>query len=196
MLITRVSIWIKPPPYRVLRSGGAYGEAAFGAPHSSMKCRPQVPSATASRKGKLMTPAEMISKRNHFRLLPPHWWLRSAIYRNAPGLRLTFSHLTAYIQKRRSKALKRCFDLFGKESNDKSIWGQLFPRRYRKPKRHPIGYRRFTHAADAIRFAIEDLPPELLLGALLEVDEERYDGDGIRRLYESMDYPLVRRAVA
>ena len=55
-----------------------------------------------------------------------------------------------------------------------------------------IGYRRFTH--DAIRFAIEELPPEFLLGALLEVDEERYDGDGIRQLYESTDYPLVRRA--
>ena len=73
---------------------------------------------------------------------------------------------------------------------------ELFPNRNRKPKRHPIGYRRFAHAADAIRFAIEELPPEFLLGALLEVDEERYDEDGIRRLYESMDYPLIRGAAA
>ena len=73
---------------------------------------------------------------------------------------------------------------------------ELFPNRNRRPRRHPIGYRRFTHAADAIRFAIEELPPEFLRGALLEVDEERYDGDGIRGLYESMDYPLVRRAAA
>jgi hypothetical protein len=61
--------------------------------------------------------------------------------------------------------------------------------------RQPIGYGRFARAADAIRFAIEELPPNLLLGAHLKVDEVQFDGDEMRRLYESAEYPLVRRAV-
>ena len=48
-------------------------------------------------------------------------------------------------------------------------------------------------AADAIRFAIEELPPDLLLRAQLKVDEKQFDGDGMRQLYESAEYPLVRR---
>ena len=71
---------------------------------------------------------------------------------------------------------------------------ELFPSRRQKSRRQPIGYRRFGHAAEAIRFAIEELPPECLLGACLEVDEERYNDQGIRRLYDSTDYPLVRGA--
>ena len=43
-------------------------------------------------------------------------------------------------------------------------------------------------------FAMEDLPPECLVGAFLEVDEQRYGSNDIRRLYESAEYPLARRA--
>jgi hypothetical protein len=71
---------------------------------------------------------------------------------------------------------------------------ELLPNRSRRG-RQPIGYGRFARAADAIRFAIEELPPDLLLRAHLKVDEKQFDGDGMRRLYESAEYPLVRRSV-
>ncbi|HEY6331252.1 MAG TPA: hypothetical protein VI756_18140 [Blastocatellia bacterium] len=55
---------------------------------------------------------------------------------------------------------------------------------------------RFDRAADAIQFAMERLPPKLLVGACLEVDEVRIDGHGIRHLYDSVDYPLLRCTAA
>ena len=79
---------------------------------------------------------------------------------------------------------------------DYATSAELFPTRNRRAKRSPMSYKRFDRAAEAIRFAIEELPPEMLLGAYLEVDEERFDGAGIRRLYQSPDYPLARRAAA
>jgi hypothetical protein len=53
----------------------------------------------------------------------------------------------------------------------------------------------FARAAYAIRFAIEELPPELFPDACIEVNAVLLDCDAIRRLYDSEDYPLVRRAV-
>jgi hypothetical protein len=76
---------------------------------------------------------------------------------------------------------------------DYSREAELFPTRSRKGGRSGFAYRRFARAADAIRFAIEELPSGLLVGAHLQVDEERYDAAGIRSLYEDAAFPLVRR---
>ncbi len=53
-------------------------------------------------------------------------------------------------------------------------------------------YRRFDRAAEAIRFAIEELPAPLLMGAYLQVEDDRFDGDQIRELYDSAAYPFAR----
>ena len=68
---------------------------------------------------------------------------------------------------------------------------ELFPCRSNKGNR-PVSYRRFDTAAEAIRFAIEVMSLDLLLGSVLEVDEERVNGHRIRELYESAAYPLTR----
>jgi hypothetical protein len=56
-----------------------------------------------------------------------------------------------------------------------------------------------------MQFAVDDGPHNsdgLLLhgrdgvAAQLKVAEERFDGDGIRRLYESVKYPLARHVVS
>ena len=68
---------------------------------------------------------------------------------------------------------------------------ELFPAPNRKISGR-IKYRRFDHAAEAIRFAIEELPPTLLLGAFIQSDEDRLSHKDIRELYESENYPLKR----
>ena len=79
------------------------------------------------------------------------------------------------------------------EGFDYGAPAELFPTRSRKGNR-PMGYRRFATASEAIRFAIEELAPDLLVGAHLEVEEQRFDCNGIRQLYENAEYPLTRRS--
>jgi hypothetical protein len=56
-----------------------------------------------------------------------------------------------------------------------------------------LGYKRFETVAEALRFAIEEMPASLLRGSILEVEEARFDSTQIQRLYEAGEYPLPRR---
>jgi hypothetical protein len=60
--------------------------------------------------------------------------------------------------------------------------------------RRRVGYRRFAQAAAAVQFAVEHLAPAALSGAYLEIEDDRYNAEDIRLLYEHADYPLVRKA--
>ena len=51
-------------------------------------------------------------------------------------------------------------------------------------------YRRFATAAEALRYAVEDLRTPKAFGAWLEVGNERFSSGEIQRLYEAEDYPL------
>jgi hypothetical protein len=73
---------------------------------------------------------------------------------------------------------------------------ELFQARNRNTNRQFAGYRRFDRAADALRFAIEELPRKSLLGAYLEVEELRFGHREMRCLYDSAAFPLARRLAA
>jgi len=77
---------------------------------------------------------------------------------------------------------------------DFSAPAELFPSRNRKIA-SKVRYRRFDTAADAIRFAVEELPEPLLLGAYIEINKARLGHKDIRALYDCDSYPL-KKAVA
>ena len=51
--------------------------------------------------------------------------------------------------------------------------------------RSGLKYRRFLHAAEAIRYAVEKLPPDVRPSARLEVQDRCYDANQIRTLYDN-----------
>ena len=59
----------------------------------------------------------------------------------------------------------------------------------KRTQRH-TKYRRFATAAEAIRYAVEDLRIPKAFGAWLEVGDERFSSSEIQRLYEADEYPL------
>ncbi len=68
----------------------------------------------------------------------------------------------------------------------------MFPSRSNQG-RDRFTYKRFDTAAEALRFAVEDMSAPALLGACLESEETRCGAQEIRRLYESAAFPLERR---
>jgi hypothetical protein len=75
---------------------------------------------------------------------------------------------------------------------DYNASAELFPSRGKKNS-GSLTYKRFPTTAEALRFAVEELPPRGLIGAYLEVDEVRYGFQEMRSLYENAAYPLKRR---
>jgi hypothetical protein len=85
-------------------------------------------------------------------------------------------------------ALEPARDLSGFDYNAPA---ELFPSRSKRGKGQ-VRYRRFETAAEALQFAIEELPPPVLLGAFLEVEEQRFGAEEMRFLYKNAAYPLRR----
>jgi hypothetical protein len=102
------------------------------------------------------------------------------------------SNETQTLNRAREQAQNQSWDLDGFDYNAPA---ELFPSRVRKGGSR-VTYRRFDTAAEALRFAVEQMPAPVLIGSYLEVDEARFGVQEIRSLYESAAYPLPRRAMA
>ena len=97
----------------------------------------------------------------------------------------------------RSPAALLCQNVVGRLLKiDYSAAAEVYymPVRRRGGKRQRLAYRRFATAAEAIRFVVEDFPAAHTLSPWMQVGDNRFDGDAIRRFYDSSDYPLGHRS--
>jgi hypothetical protein len=69
---------------------------------------------------------------------------------------------------------------------------EIFASRGRRASPRSMTFHRFSTGAEAIRHAMEVLPPDVLAGTVMESNEERFGAAEIRSLYESPKYPLPR----
>jgi hypothetical protein len=75
---------------------------------------------------------------------------------------------------------------------DYSTEAELFSAKRGNSRRPPLGTSDLRVLL--MRFVLQSRTSQLLVGTYLEVNETRYEGREIRRLYESADYPLARGA--
>jgi hypothetical protein len=80
------------------------------------------------------------------------------------------------------------------EIGDLNAPAEIFSSAGQGAARGPMLYRRFASGAQAIRYAIEELPAALLRGSIIQVDDDRFDARRIRELYDCPAYPLARVA--
>lgn len=78
---------------------------------------------------------------------------------------------------------------------DYQVPAEVYASRGRGATKRPMTFYRFKSAAEAIQFVMEKLPPEMLMGTTMEIGEERFIGNDIKKLYQSANFPL-NRAVA
>jgi hypothetical protein len=76
---------------------------------------------------------------------------------------------------------------------DYAASAELFMPKHKPGARQAASYRRFTTAAEAIRFAMEEFPTVRTIGAWMRVGDDRFNSDDIQRLYESTSYPRRHR---
>jgi hypothetical protein len=78
------------------------------------------------------------------------------------------------------------------DANDYSCEASLYYSKTPHSRQKSLVFRRFPKAAEAIRFAVEELTPKIFDSCSLEVNDTHYFGREIRPLYESGAFPLRR----